>query len=282
MATKKSTTKTKKVTAKPAKATRVTTVKAVEASSPKRPAKSSGSIISQGSNLLNRPITSAAIAEFVGTFLLASTVLITHNEPFYLFITFTGLIMIIGGISGAHLNPAITLAAWISRRINWVRATGYIVAQVLAAMLAVVVMNAFLTQAPPLTKEALDFGQTPPTLFAINELPEGKEVAVFFAELIGLAILGFAYASILRPSIKNKLAAAFTIGGTSFVAMAFASTAATYVKASVVLNPAVGVTVKAFDFANMWTLGIYIGAAVVGAVVGFFLHDLIKVQEENA
>lgn len=278
MATKKSAASAKKKNSAASSTkkttTKVTTVKAVEAGNA-RPAVSSVLARSRGS-LTRMPVMGSSVAEFIGAFLLATTILIVRNEPFYLFIGLIGIFMMVGGLSGAHLNPAVTIAAWVSRRINWVRAVSYIAGQFLGAMLAVVVMNSFLSQAPDISAEAAQFGQSAPQLFTAAGLPEGKEWSIFAAEVIGLVILGFAYASVLRPRVMDKIAGAFTIGGGAFLAMAFASTAATYVSGSVALNPAVAVTLSAVDFTEAWTLVVYFIAPVLGAVIGFFLFDLIQ------
>jgi len=279
MATKKSTSTTKKksgATSSATKTTRVTTVKAVESGS----SRSTSSLLSRG-GLLRTPIMGASVAEFIGAFLLAVTILIVRNEPFYLFIGLVGIFMLIGGLSGAHLNPAVTIGAWVSRRITWVRAVSYITAQFLGAMLAMVVMNGFLSQAPEVSAEAASFGQAAPQLFTASALAEGKEWVVFMAEVVGLAILGFAYASVLRPRVTDKVVGAFTVGGGAFLAMAFASTVAAYVSSSAALNPAVAVTVSAIDFAKVWTLVTYFIAPVLGAVIGFFLYDLLRSTETD-
>lgn len=279
MATKKSVASAKRKTSAAPKAvkTKVTTVKAVEAGSARR----MNALVSTRGALQRMPIMSASIAEFVGAFLLATTVLIVRNEPFYLFIGLVGIFMMIGGLSGAHLNPAVTIGAWVSRRIDWMRAVGYMIAQFLGAMLAMVVMSSFIGQAPEVTAEAAQFGQTAPELFKLAGLPEGKEWTVFAAEVIGVMVLAFAYASVLRPGVKDKLAGAFTVGGGAFLAMAFASTVATYIGAAVALNPAVAVTVDAIDFSNAMTLVVHVAAPVVGAIIGFFLYDFIKNVEAD-
>jgi len=281
MANKKSASSAKKSSAasKAAKTTtKVTTVKAVEAGD-SRPVTAT-TTSAAFTNVLRTPVTGAAIAEFIGTFLLAMSALIVSNQPFYLFFALVGAFMLVGGLSGAHLNPAVTLGAWATRRIGWVRAVSYIVAQFLAAMLALVVMNAFIGQAPEVSKEAAAYGQAAPQLFKVAEVMKDKEWAVLSAEVIGIAVLGFAYASVLRTRVKDKLAGAFTIGGAGFIAMAFASTVTGYVSSAAVLNPAAAVTLGAVNFSNVWTLAIYIVAPIVGAVVGFFLYDLIRTSEE--
>lgn len=283
MATKKSASGAKKSNAKAgaAKTTRITTVKAVEAGGSRRSMFTAATPwVNRGGSFLRMPVMSASIAEFIGTFLLAVTILIVRNEPFFMFFALVGIFMLVGGLSGAHINPAVTVGAWVTRRINWVRAVSYMVAQILAAMLALVVMNAFFDQAPAVSPEQAAFGQSAPQLFSASLPAEGKEWSVFFAELIGLIVLGFGYASVLRSNIKDKVTGAFTIGGAGFLATALASTAAAYVSAHVALNPAVAITLKALDLQNVWTLAIYVVSPLLGAVVGFFLYDLLRTSEE--
>src|SRR5690606_26108960 len=135
---------------------RVTTVKAVESGNAPAAVRQL-----KGFGLLRMPIMTAAMAEFIGAFLLGVTILIVRNEPFYLFIGLIGIFMMIGGLSGAHVNPAVTIGAWVTRRINKIRAISYIAAQFLGAMLAYVVMSAFVNQSE-LSAEAASFGQTAP------------------------------------------------------------------------------------------------------------------------
>ena len=53
----------------------------------------------------------------------------------------------IGGISGCHINPAITIGCLVSGRISGKDAVGYIVAQVIGAVLASAVLFAMVTTA---------------------------------------------------------------------------------------------------------------------------------------
>lgn len=83
------------------------------------------------------------VAEFIGTFFLVLTVVMTANDPrmalwapfavggMYLAMVYAG-----GPVSGAHFNPAITLAALLSRKIERGDAFYYLVNQLVAGGLA--------------------------------------------------------------------------------------------------------------------------------------------------
>ena len=49
-------------------------------------------------------------------------------------LTISVLIHCIGHISGGHINPAVTCALMLTRRIHWKRGALYITAQLLGAM----------------------------------------------------------------------------------------------------------------------------------------------------
>jgi aquaporin Z len=51
------------------------------------------------------------------------------------------IIFFMGTISGAHLNPAVTLAFAVRGNFPWIRVPGYIVAQILGALLASLVLQ---------------------------------------------------------------------------------------------------------------------------------------------
>jgi aquaporin NIP len=55
-------------------------------------------------------------------------------------LTLTAMIYAVGSISGAHFNPAITLAAWVRRRISSDLVAGYIAAQLVGALVASLVL----------------------------------------------------------------------------------------------------------------------------------------------
>lgn len=87
------------------------------------------------------------LAEFLGTFILTFTACgatsFTGGYPGYLGVVgialifglvMTALFYSIGSISGCHINPAVSLAMLISRRMNFIDFMGYIVSQMLGGV----------------------------------------------------------------------------------------------------------------------------------------------------
>src|SRR5262245_46436568 len=110
-----------------------------------------------------RPLLREALAEFLGTFILivfgvgvvAQVVLSKQSAGTYLSINLAwGLAVTMGcyvsaGVTGAHLNPAVTLALAVHRRFAWNKVPVYAIAQVAGAFVASVVV--YLTYHEALT-----------------------------------------------------------------------------------------------------------------------------------
>jgi len=216
-------------------------------------------------------------AEFLGTFLLAGVVIAGQGQPIFVLFALAGIILLVGAVSGAHVNPAVTIGALVTRRIGWLRALGYVIAQVLGAAFAFVVLSAFIGGAAAVSEEAELFGQTAPALYSAVDVTTlaGKEWYVFFAELVGALVLAFAIANVLRET-QDRAAAALTGGLGIFIALMIAVSAASYVGATAAINPAVAVALQAFSWSTIWPFAIYAVAPVLGGVVGFILHDLLR------
>jgi len=88
------------------------------------------------------------LAELVGTFILvavgsmsiAAAVAMQVSPllvaPFGFGLGLLAAIQATGYVSGGHFNPAVTLAAWLDKRIDAMNALGYVVAQVIGAIAA--------------------------------------------------------------------------------------------------------------------------------------------------
>ena len=267
MATKKAGSAKKSTRAKsqPAK-TNVTTVKAVEA------VKSGRSVFRGGRNNV---LVAALIGEFVGTFLLAGAYLVTKGEPLYMGFVYIALVLVVGSLSGAHLNPLITVGSWVTRKLSNLRAVAYVVAQLLGAGAAFLVLNAFVhASAPDTSTQAF---QSAPSVFKVAALTDKNQWFVFFAELLGATVFAFAWAAAWRDKL-DRVSRAFTAGFGLFVAALVAGVCASYVLANVALNPALALTAGAVDFGKVdwFAVAVYVVAPLVGGVVGFALRDVVE------
>jgi glycerol uptake facilitator-like aquaporin len=277
MATKKAASKKSTTTTPKQTTTKVTTVKAVAAA--KTPKKFNRNVFGQG----RAPILGAFIAEFIGTFILATAAVLTKGEPLYIGFTAVAVVLMIGTLSGAHINPLVTVGAWATRKISGVRALGYVAAQILGAMLALVAMTAFIGAAPKADpQQAAMFTQQSAELFKVNPVDDAKVWYVFFAEMLGAAIFGFAFSSAMRAK-RDRTAHAFGIGFGLFVAVMVASVIASFASTSGVVNPAIALTVGAIDWSalKLWSVLIYLVAPIIGGVLGFFLFDILRGENDG-
>jgi aquaporin Z len=273
MATKKAASTKKQPVKKTSSAKTTTTVTTIE-SAPLATTNGIGARISQ--SMRSFDLWRALAAELIGAFLLAGVVLVSRGEPLFVLFALVGIVLLVGGISGAHVNPAVTVGAWVTRRIGWLRAVGYIGAQILGAALAFVVMSSFIGGAEKVSAEAAAFGQTGATLYTAvaATVYEAKAWFVFFAELLGVAILSFAFAAATRA--KDTLSRAFTIGIGLFIGLMFAVIATGYVGATAALNPAIAVAIQAYSFDHLWTFALYAIAPAIGGTAGFILYDVLN------
>jgi aquaporin Z len=74
-----------------------------------------------------------AFSEFFGTALLLSAIAFS-GQTMVIVITFLIAVYITGPISGGHMNPAVTLWAYLSNKIGYSRAVMHVLAQLLAAV----------------------------------------------------------------------------------------------------------------------------------------------------
>ena len=262
-----------------------------------------------------RPLSSftilpAAIAEFLGTFILASIVVTQSNQPIALLFGVIAIVLVIGNLSGAHINPLATVAAFVTRRISGMRAGAYIIAQILGAVLALSLLNNFIAQQTKIIPADSQSAQqqqplytTPNIVQQQNEKGELEKISsktasgesildiriitTLAAELIGAVILGSAYAASQRQrgrvnvsgrddeaeTSSGNIMAALTLGGGYYLALIIASSAAGAVGTAAILNPAAAIAVEAFSDGQFGVgVGIYIITTIVGGTLGYALY----------
>ncbi len=84
------------------------------------------------------------IVEFIGTFFLVLTIVCTVNGGVALAPLAIGSILMVmvyagGHISGAHYNPAVTLAVWMRGKVGAADVPGYVIAQLAGAAVAALI-----------------------------------------------------------------------------------------------------------------------------------------------
>lgn len=154
-ATPKKTTKTAKKTSLAAARTgRVSKVEKVEKPTRERTittsrtaaATANGRTGASFGDRFNRDVSpQALVAEAVGTFVLAAATLgaLAALTPLYAGLTLVVLFVAIGSISGAHLNPAVTLGLWSARLAPGLAVPFYWLAQMLGGLGAFLITSAF-------------------------------------------------------------------------------------------------------------------------------------------
>jgi aquaporin Z len=207
----------------------------------------------------------ACVAELVGTFMFAAAVIVVQGQQLFVMFALIAIVLVVGQLSGAHVNPAITFGAWVTRNITGLRALGYVVAQFVGAMLAVVVLTALLDKTPQ--ANPMGGAAQSPELFKAAALQGGREWFAFFAEILGATIFGFGVAAAMRQT--ERMAAAFMVGGSLFIGLLIGG-------ATVVLNPAVALSIQALDFGKLPTLGVYAVATLIGGALGFLLYKYLS------
>jgi aquaporin Z len=213
--------------------------------------------------------TRKLIAEAVGTFILVGmgsmAILATGamaGSPALVVIPIgfgLGLLAAIavgGHISGGHFNPAVTLGAFLDRRIDASMAVGYVVAQVIGAIAASGVILAISDQA---------------SVAGTKNMPgAGGDMTAFVAEVVLTAIF---LAVILTVTKKAADQALFVI---PLTLLAIHAVGIPFSGASVNPARALGPAIVSLDFAAIW---IYLTAPFVGAAIGWLVYRLLSAED---
>jgi len=230
-------------------------------------------------------IWGALVGELVGTLLLTILFLtLGVYNPLYLFFGYIGITMAVYALSGAHLNPGVTVGMMVTRRVSAIRGVLYIVAQVVGAWLGLLIANGF----------RLNGGE-------VSELPEMTAVtgetfwATFMVELFCMIVLGFFFARAQAYKTPRGVFTYATLISAGFiVAVIFATIFSSYLSLqnNFVLNPAIAIMYQIFPSsaenfgALMGTICleslVYIIGPMVGSAIGFILADgSAKLAEEE-
>jgi aquaporin Z len=206
-------------------------------------------------------------AEFIGTFALvfAGTGAIVINETSGGAVTHVGIaltfglivlamIYTLGDISGAHLNPAVTLGFFAARRFPFGLVLPYVASQCGGAIAASLVLRLLFPANATL-------GAT---------MPAGPAMQSFVLEAILTAILMFVILGVSTGAAEKGITAGIAVGAVIGLEALFAGPIC-----GASMNPArsLGPALASFKLAHLW---LYLVAPVLGAAVGVFACRCVR------
>jgi MIP family channel proteins len=212
------------------------------------------------------------VAEAIGTFALvfagcgaimvdATTHALGHVG---VAITFGLVIMVmiyaVGHISGAHFNPAVTLAFACTRHFAWPRVPLYWAAQLAGATAAALVLRASLG----------DVAQVGATL------PSGSDGQAFLWEAVLTFFLMFVIMAVATDTRAVGEAAAIAIGATVGLDAMFGGPIS-----GASMNPArsLGPAIAAGDLSSIW---VYLAAPIAGGVAGALTYQFLRREDAGS
>ena len=78
-----------------------------------------------------RVTTLSYVAEYIATFFFILTILVSGGQPLIIGVALAFAIFMVGGISGGHLNPAVSFTMFLNGSLKGSDLVMYILAQVL-------------------------------------------------------------------------------------------------------------------------------------------------------
>lgn len=213
-----------------------------------------------------RPDVRACVTELIGTFGLVfagcgavvidalSGGQVTHVG---VGLTFGAIVAVMifatGHLSGAHINPAVTLAFAVFRHFPRRLVLGYWVAQIAGALAASLLLLAM-------------FGNT---AYLGATLPSGSEIQSLLLEVVLTAILMFVITAVATDN-RGGSPAAIAIGGTVALEAIFAGPIS-----GASMNPARSLApgLVANVMQSQW---IYLVGPIVGAIIGAGLYEIVR------
>jgi MIP family channel proteins len=163
------------------------------------------------------------------------------------------MIYAVGHVSGAHFNPAVTLAFAVIRHVSWSRVAAYWAAQCVGAIAAAAFLRVSLG-------DVANLGTTQPS---------GSLAQSFVWELLMTALLMFVIMAVATDTRAVGEAAAIAVGGTIGLCALFGGPVS-----GASLNPArsLGPALVSGELNALW---LYLLAPTLGAVAGALAYTLV-------
>jgi aquaporin TIP len=224
---------------------------------------------------MERTLNQKLLAEFVGTFTLiflaAGAVIHTQNSNLVAIAFASGLaiavmVSAVGHVSGGHFNPAVTIAVWVTQKIDSKNAISYIVTQLAGAAAAA----GFLRLSMP---ELIWKGQAVNGLSGVNlgtpavasQISTGQ--AVLIEAILTFFLVWVIFATAIDPEGSfgkiAGLAIGLTITANMFMGTAFTGAA---------MNPArwFGPAIVGGFYKNWW---VWLVGPIAGSIIAASLYD---------
>ena len=201
------------------------------------------------------------VAELIGTFFLVLTVgfAVTSRSqlaPVAIGVVLAVMVYAAGHLSGAHFNPAVSVAAWIRGRLGLRDLPAYCLAQLAGAVLAAVVVRVVVAGAP-----------TPMPTFTGRALVAALVVELLFTFALAYTVLNVA-TSASHP--QNGFYGA-AIGG---VVLAAAATVGSI--SGGMLNPAVALGASLMSLSSWGNLWVFLVADLAGGAAAAYAFRILN------
>lgn len=218
-------------------------------------------------------LTRKVAAEFLGTFILIfiATAAVIVDEKTGGSMTIIGnsasaglaimvVILSVGHISGAHVNPSLTIAFAALRHFPWIQVPAYLAAQIVGSICASFALK----------------GVFNPDLHGGVTVPHATTAQCFFLEFIISFNLMFVVTAVATDTRAVGELAGIAVGATVMmnILISGATTGGS-------MNPVrtLGPAIAANNYRGIW---LYMVAPVLGALVGAAAYTLVRLKDEDA
>lgn len=232
----------------------------------------------------NKKIWAAIMAEFFGTMILAMFFLtLGAYQPLYTFFIMLGLTGIFFSVSGANLNPLITVGLMTSRRMSAIRGVLYIVSQILGAWVGYLICTSFVGSATTASTAMPVMATIDPSMF----------LTVTLVELMGAIIIALFYARAIATKKNPLVVSSLYAGGvaSAFIIVIIISSSWLGLNSSFALNPAVAFMYQILpssgdNFGDLLAdiglaLVTYVISPMLGGTLGFMISDAIDTFNQD-
>ncbi|XP_052202404.1 aquaporin NIP1-1-like isoform X2 [Diospyros lotus] len=219
------------------------------------------------------PFAQKLIAEVVGTYFLIFAgcgAAVVNSDEKGAIITFPGVAIVfglvvmvmvysVGHVSGAHFNPAVTIAFATCKRFPWKQAPAYISAQLIGSTLASGTLRLIF--------------QGKQDHFA-GTLPSGSNIQSFVLEFVITFCLMFVISGVAADNRAIGELAGLAVGATVLFNVMFAGPIS-----GASMNPvrSLGPAIASNKYKGIW---IYIVAPITGAIAGAWVYNIIRFTDK--